>query len=95
MPTKINKKLEKATKLTEKWYRLIAGDHHKDRDCHFYIDTVFSYGDSPYYRLSHHGYIADKIQQRHTSYESALDALISFLETIIAYEENYNENNEL
>ena len=50
---------EKITMLTAKWYRYVNIDHHKDRDCHLYIEKVWSYGDEPYYIAYHHGYIAD------------------------------------
>jgi len=36
-------KLKTITNLTNEWYQLISRDHHKDRDCHFYINTVWSY----------------------------------------------------
>lgn len=46
--------------LTDKWYKYVNIDHHKDRDCHWYIEKVWSYGDEPYYFASHHGYILDE-----------------------------------
>lgn len=45
--------------LTVAWYDIVCVDHHKDRDCHFYINHVYSYGHKPYYRLEHYGYISD------------------------------------
>ena len=46
------------TELTAKYYNLIGKDHHKDRDCHFYIQKIYSYGDEPYwqYQFLHYGY---------------------------------------
>jgi hypothetical protein len=56
----INMTLEQEiTTLTEKWYRYVNLDHHKDRDCHWYIEKRYSYGDEPYYQAFHHGYIID------------------------------------
>lgn len=50
---------EEITTLTTKWYKYVNLDHHKDRDCHWYIEKVWSYGDEPYYVAYHNGYIAD------------------------------------
>jgi hypothetical protein len=45
--------------LSAIYYRLVGIDHHKDRDCHFYLNEVFSYGQEPYFRVEHYGYISD------------------------------------
>lgn len=45
--------------LTQKWYRYVNLDHHKDRDCHWYVTKTYSYGEEPYYEASHSGYILD------------------------------------
>lgn len=50
---------QEITKLTQKWYKYVNLDHHKDRDCHWTIEKIFSYGDEPYYIVSHHGYILE------------------------------------
>lgn len=49
--------LSEVAQLGSEWYRLVSSDHHKDRDCHFYINTVFSYGAVAYYRPEHYGYV--------------------------------------
>jgi hypothetical protein len=49
---------DEITALTEKWCRYVGLDHHKDRDCHFYIEKRWSYGDPPKYRAQHYGYVA-------------------------------------
>ncbi len=36
-------------KLTEEWHELVCEGIHKDRDCHWYIESVWSYGLSPKY----------------------------------------------
>jgi len=54
---------EKITALTAAWYAYVNLDHHKDRDCHFYIEKVWSYGEPPVYRVSHPGYITDFASQ--------------------------------
>ena len=75
----MKQKIETITKLTEEWYRLISSDHHKDRDCHFYIYTEWSYGYPPKYFVVHNGYILHDIQQEFNSYEEAIDGMIDFL----------------
>ena len=46
------------TELTAEYYALINRDHHKDKDCHFYVQKIYSYGDEPYwqYQFLHYGY---------------------------------------
>lgn len=44
------------TELTAEYYDLISGDHHKDKDCHFYIEKIYSYGIEPYWQFCHYGY---------------------------------------
>lgn len=53
---------EEITILTQKWYAYVNLDHHKDRDCHWYIEKRWAYGDEPYYQAFHHGYIIDHWQ---------------------------------
>ena len=48
---------QEITRLTALWYEYVGLDHHKDRDCHWYINKVWSYGDKPYYRIEHYGYV--------------------------------------
>ena len=50
---------EEIVSLTQKWYRYVSLDHHKDRDCHWYITKTYSYGEEPYYEAHHSGYILD------------------------------------
>lgn len=49
------------TELTELWYKLVSLDHHKDRDCHWYINKIWSYGNPPIYRVEHYGYVYEDI----------------------------------
>lgn len=55
----MNELEQEITELTAKWYRYVNIDHHKDRDCHWYIQKVWSYGDEPYYEAYHSGYVID------------------------------------
>ncbi len=29
--------------LSKIWYNFVSVDHHKDRDCHWYVEQYFSY----------------------------------------------------
>ncbi len=40
------------------WYSLMV-DHHKDRDCHFYIETDYRYSGEVVYSAQHSGYIIE------------------------------------
>ena len=65
-------------KLTSLWYEYVGMDHHKDRDCHWYINKVWSYGDVPYYRIEHHGYIYDaKPRNNYKTRDAVEKALIA------------------
>jgi len=71
---------EQITKLTEEWYHLIGKDHHKDRDCHWYIETKWSYGYPPVYTIQHFGYIIHpNIEIECSSYDEALEVLKQLL----------------
>lgn len=48
---------EDITKLSKIWYQYVGTDHHKDKDCHWYIEKYYSYGEPPYYQAFHWGYI--------------------------------------
>ena len=43
--------------LTKLWYQVVNLDHHKDKDCHWYINIEYSYGGKPVYVVKHYGYI--------------------------------------
>lgn len=85
---------EDITALTEEWYDLIAPEHHKDRDCHWKIVTNWSYGQSPVYRVEHHGYILDHIEIECASYSEALDTLKKTLKKAITEEREFQTLNE-
>ncbi len=88
--------IQEITKLTEEWYILIGPDHHKDRDCHWYIETIWSYGNKPEYIIRHYGYILDEIEERWESYELALGRLKEILEEKIKEEKDcQNQTNDV
>ena len=66
--------------LTKLWYRYVGLDHHKDRDCHFYVQKAWSYGDKPYYQAHHYGYVASDFEgTKCDSLEEAQEELRDFL----------------
>lgn len=78
--------------LTAEWYELISGDHHKDRDCHWYIESRWSYGEDPEFRVMHNGYVTDNIEIACDSYETALMELRTLIKRSI---ERVKESNKL
>lgn len=80
-------KIEKQiTELTKDWYSLIAHDHHKDRDCHWIIETRWSYGDEPKFIIRHAGYVYDRIEIVCNTYEEALRQLKYHLKSAVEIE---------
>jgi hypothetical protein len=77
--------IQKITDLTDKLYELIGRDHHKDRDCHYFIETKWSYGRPPVYVIVHNGYIFDDISEEWASYELACIRLKELLERHVKY----------
>ena len=68
--------INEITKLTDEWYRLIGPTHHKDRCCHWYIETKWSYGFNPVYTVQHNGYILHDFEDIEcSSYEESLKKL--------------------
>jgi len=89
----INMSIEQEiTKLTQEWYALMGEDHHKDRDCHWYIETKWSYGQVPTYCVIHHGYVYDRIEENWSSYEGALNRLREILIDAIKEINEFRDN---
>lgn len=82
---------EQIVDLTTKYYELIGRDHHKDRDCHFYINSVYSYGNPPYYKIEHYGYVNEltslENDRTYILLEEAKEGLIEVLNRLIIKEE--------
>jgi hypothetical protein len=89
----INMSIEQdITRLTQKWYALMGEDHHKDRDCHWYIETKWSYGQVPTYCVIHHGYVYNRIEENWSSYEGALNRLREILIDAIKEINEFRDN---
>ena len=91
----MKEQIDRVTELTEQWYKLIGPVHHKDRCCHWYIETRWSYGFSPVYVVLHHGYILDKIEEEFKTHDEALDYLIEFLSQAIEDEKLSQQQDDL
>jgi hypothetical protein len=86
--------IEEITELTEEWYKLIGPNHHKDRDCHWYIETKWSYGQPPIYIMQHYGYIISELKETWKTYELALERLKEILTEEIKQYKIYKYDNE-
>lgn len=82
--------------LLELWYELIGGDHHKDRDCHFYIEKNFSTYRKSKWRLHHRGYLIDDYEKMFDSYEQAEKGLQDLLiEKMLYFTEYWESDTQL
>ena len=68
------------------YHELIAGDHHKDRDCHWFIETRWSYGNAPVYVVARNGYLHHTETARFDSYDCALAYLREEIQDAIEIE---------
>lgn len=77
--------VEQITALTTEWQRLVyAQGHHKDKDCHWSIETRWSYGEAPQYVIHHYGYIQPyEINAKYSTYPEAVRGLKLVLEDAI------------
>lgn len=86
--------IKEITDLTEEWYVVINRDHHKTKDCFFYINTVWQFGEPPKYRVEHYGYIVDNIIAEFDTYEQAAEFLKNTLETMVEEQKAQIEEEE-
>ena len=78
------------SRLTNIYNDMVCNDHHKDRDCHWYINKVWSYGEPPFYRVEHYGYVYKEVNEenRCQTYEEAEEYMIDQL--LLAILEEYD-----
>jgi hypothetical protein len=74
---------EKITALTALWYEFVNLDHHKDRDCHWMITKLWSYGAPPVYCVEHNGYVEQEVQREFKTETEAEDFLYSLLQIFL------------
>lgn len=78
-------------RLTKFWYKYINLNHHKDRDCYFYITEIWGYGEMPKYRVEHYGYIYNEKIIMCNTYKQAQKELTKLLKSIIKKEKKWAE----
>lgn len=72
------------------WCKAISTDHHKTRDCYFYIETKWAYGEDPKFVAVHNGYVArDLVGKERDSFEEAEADLRKFMTEIITNHYNW------
>ena len=82
--------------LLELWYELIGSDHHKDRDCHFYIERNFSTYKKSEWRLYHYGYLIGDYEEIFDTYKEAEKGLQDLLiEKMLYFTEDWDTDTEL
>lgn len=77
---------DKITELAGEYHKLIAGDHHKDKDCHWSIETRWSYGQEPKFIVRHRGHLFHDVDTVCATYAEALATLRSELKTAVTLE---------
>lgn len=65
--------------LLQLWYSVIGGDHHKDRDCWFFIERDYCTYNKPLWGVKHHGYILGDYNESFETFPKAQEGLIEFL----------------
>lgn len=75
------------TKLLDIWYACLVVDHHKDRDCHFYIENRLSAYGKERWVVYHDGYLC-RWEYDEDSYEKCLARLSNELKDMIEQECN-------
>ncbi len=80
---------EKIKKLTKLWYDYVSLDHHKDRDCHFYIEEDWAYGEEPVYCVNHDGYVGEAFSFFCKTREKAEKVLLKKLGEMIEEERKW------
>lgn len=83
---------QKTSALVALWYQLVSLDHHKDRDCHWSIETAYSYDGKLAFRVSHYGYVHREVSQECASYPAAEAALLE--ELTKAFQEQFESAEE-
>jgi hypothetical protein len=82
---------EEIKRLTALWFEIVSLDHHKDKDCHWYITEQWSYGDYPTYHVEHYGYVLDDISRETDTREKAEIVLIGLIKDAISKQKKWAE----
>lgn len=79
-------------RLTGAWYKYVGlSGHHKDRDCHWYIEADFAYGNPPTYTVVHDGYIGERVATKALNWYAANEALLFEVRKQIKDEQEWAE----
>ena len=89
--------------LTGLWMKYVSINHHKDRDCHWYVELDYAYGGEPLYKIYHYGYVFENIDYENAicgqgDYRSELVKLIlrafseekEWVDKVIKYSDGYD-----
>jgi hypothetical protein len=76
-------------RLTELWYKYVNLSHHKDCDCHWYINSLWSYGAKPHYEVEHNGYVFEADPVIYSTYQQAQKGLIKMLNKAFKEEKDW------
>lgn len=78
---------DEIAELTDIYYRQIANDHHKSRDCYFTVDCTWTSWDDPVvpkFKAIHRGYLNDLDGPERATFDEAVEDLREFLIECIA-----------
>jgi hypothetical protein len=80
-------------RLLKLWYSIIGGDHHKDRDCWFFIERDYCTYQKSSWSVRHAGYILGEYNESFETFVKAQEGLIEFLVEGCAQEIDNIRNN--
>lgn len=86
---KLIKEEKEFIEVTKRWYDFVSQDHHKDRDCHWYLEktTKYSYGQAGTddgWRICHSGYIFDDFEVYGETKEEVMKEAIKLIDEKIS-----------
>jgi hypothetical protein len=85
MRTRLQRESE-IIRLAAQYQEIIKNQHHKDCDCHWSIETKWSYGKAPVFAVLHNGFLHETDHATFTNYDSALAYLRQELRDAIELE---------
>ncbi len=78
-------------RFTDAWYGYVNQDHHKDRDCHFYITKTWSYGEKPTYEASHWGYVGDVFSGKFDTHKDAMTFMMNEIKNMLRKQKEWSD----
>jgi hypothetical protein len=80
---------DEIVRLSGIWYELVNVDHPKDKDCHWSIETTYSYGDGPRFTVWHDGYVYKRVSKEYKTLRAALTGLRDELKRAIQHQKSW------